>query len=150
MKVLIDTICKASNEYPNIISVYGSFLVSLQEYGFSLPKLLYSSALLQPDHLFQHEVSGVTMINRLLNLVSAETYLAAHNTIFYAKRNDYEVKNVLIQDFRGREYSQVQKIKSRNISIGFIQNLSCLDALSFLNPTEILSYLDESNNWSSI
>ena len=124
----------------SLISIYENFLYYLDDLGFKLPKIMVSSELTRELTILP---KGVQLVNYLLEKTKASTYLAAENTRKYANKEDYDVREVLIQSFTSIPYKQ----HCTNDTGEFIPNLSCLDIISNHDTNEILSYLDKANNW---
>jgi len=138
---LLQNTLNHKNELTPIIEVYMKFLDGLREIGFPLCEVKLASSLMISNN---PKLYGLEMVNKILDTTKATTYLAAENTIKYAKPEDYSVKYVMLQKYRDLSY----KSKNEEIfKINFIENLSCLDIISCLTLDEILIHLEKSNNW---
>lgn len=136
-------ICATSrNEQSNkLIDIYCQFLDELKKYGLSIPEVLCASTILSESEI-ENLRSPIKMVNAILAKINAETYLAAHNISKYSKPSDYSVKNVAIQTFEYQPYTQ------NSLNDEFIPNLSCLDAIAYLELSSFKNFLDSSNFWS--
>jgi len=127
-----------------LLKVYERFLDCLKRYGLPLCECVRASDLLKSERS-PESLNSIERVNLLLRYTEADTYLTAKNTRNYAQREDYKINQVLIQDFCPVEYAQTAG--EGGLSQGFTANLSCLDALSFMDISDMLSYMDESNAW---
>lgn len=142
-EILLDLFDNADSEQCPLVSVYSSFLTSLQKIGLKFPKIVSSSKLLSSYNMEFESFQGIDIVNSLLDHSLASTYLAAQNTVNYACISDYKINSVLIQSFNALPYSQ-QNLEGQN---NFTPNLSCLDILCYLDIPDILLYLHNSNKW---
>ena len=115
----------------------------MQNLGFKIPEVLYSSDLVSSD-ITLVSASSTDLINYLLKTVSASDYLAAHNVQAYSSKSDYCVSQVSFQNFIPLAYSQYNK---RRENKDFIPYLSILDYIASLGTNKLESYLSECNEW---
>jgi hypothetical protein len=133
-------------ENSGLIDVYENFLIELRKCGVPICETILSSALVAQNPSL-NQISGVNLINSLLDTVCATRYLAAQNTVLYATKDDYTIKFVEIQEFSYQEYRQT---RSKAAKHSFVKNLSCLDTLSVMSPDMYLEYLHCCNSWKSL
>ena len=142
--ILSSTITTISDE-TNIIDLYKRFLNELKSKVVPICKTILSSEILSNEE--SELLKGVDLVNNLIKKVSGTTYLAAQNTESYANAGDYIIDDIKIQRFIYESYCQDQ---GNWTSKEFINNLSCLDTLSFMSVQDFLEYLDMSNSWSQL
>ncbi len=126
----------------NICIIYNNFLNAIKNIGFPICPTLFASNILGKGKDFD-DLKGVQLINKLLEKVSANIYLASENTLNYASPSQYNVSQVWIQKFTSKSYLQ----NNLNNKIEFIPNLSILDMTAYLSKDEILTNLHQSNKW---
>lgn len=143
-QIIQSTLESTTKESTLLVDLYEHFLGSLRTYGLKLCKTIKSSQLIYSDETAK-ELKGIDMVNYLLKMLSATTYLAAHNTVNYASRDQYNVSDVLIQDFKSIEYPQA--LNGQNIEHHFRINMSILDAISFMDLDALVKFMDASNEW---
>ena len=141
---LINTSLDFDEDETPLCDVYVKFLAGLRSLGYPICKFIFASSLNINENL-DPKLFGLRMVNEILKVTEADTYLASENTVNYANPNEYVTKKVMIQKYQDTFYkSYDQKTDwKRN------QNLSCLDMISFLSLDDSLDHLDCSNKWDT-
>ena len=142
-EVLSSTL-ESSSDTTDLVDLYERFLGALKRCGLPISDVIYASRIVTGKEWAECE-DGVEKVNLLLSRVKATTYLAAENTAAYADISSYTVDNVRLQRFRSVRYPQT--LQKARLPDEFTPNLSCLDALSYMDISDILMYLDASNSW---
>ena len=128
------------NDITPICEVYSSFIEELKIIGFPICRTVFASELIL-DTKNNNLIYGVEMVNFLLNKANAQTYLAAENTVKYAKPEEYKIRNVKIQKYFDKKYKNNFNSLDKDL---FFENLSCLDLIA-LSVDEALAHLSISN-----
>jgi len=142
--LLENTLCM-NKDISNLSEVYLNFLNTLKDIGTPLCKIKFASDLFNENYEFK-TLNGVHLVNKILEITKAETYLASENTIHYAEPYEYNISELWIQKFTSKEYLQFNFKEQKS----FEPNLSILDIFSYLNIEEITKNLHESNYWKKI
>ena len=100
---LINNTLSQKNDITPICEVYSSFIEELKIIGFPICRTVFASELIL-DTKNNNLIYGVEMVNFLLNKANAQTYLAAENTVKYAKPEEYKIRNVKIQKYFDKKY----------------------------------------------
>lgn len=127
-----------------LCDIYLNFLNQLKNLGIPLPKIIYSSRLLENIDLTDF-TTPLDLVNHLLESVEASTYLAAHNVQSYSNKNEYNVSNVLFQNFTPIYYDQYNASRQDK---EFIPYLSILDYIASIGLNDLDAYLEKCNEWS--
>lgn len=144
LSVLQDTLDHSSDKTP-LVKVYTSFLYSLKSIGLPICDFRCASDLGLCNEF--ESMHGIEKLNTILDCAHATSYLAAENTVNYAKPLDYSTKTVLLQKFNPSPYLQIQNRVPKE-QICFTPFLSTLDIIASLPIDEVINNLSHSNEWN--
>tara|TARA_Y100000589_G_scaffold315142_1_gene338317 strand:- start:233 stop:970 length:738 start_codon:yes stop_codon:yes gene_type:complete len=125
----------------SLCDVYVKFLEGLKSLGYPVCRFIFASSLKINENL-DSKLFGLEMVNEILKVTEADTYLASENTVNYANPNEYKTKKVMIQKYQDAFYKGYEKNDCKSN-----QNLSCLDMISSLSLENSIDHLDCSNKW---